>query len=280
MRFAAPSALARLAASAFVTAVACLIWLPLRVLPPRLIDQCDEETSAQRFPPIVAVGVIIRDSLVQKPVPMHADPSYPLQLRKLEIRVENVLRGNTPRGLASVFYFAFAGGYEGPQPLGVWHVGSRRIFFLRRDSGVLRTVCDGWDYCTRGVYSGAHPGFIPEPGSSLENVIAGLVLTRGEGEIDDDRFAGDIRRGTPGSEDHLIERYRELALTKGSLVKAAACTGLWLSTLRWSPVPTRELATNSMRVAGCTCYTKASGWMTGENGLPDCGPEGTRYVHW
>jgi hypothetical protein len=273
VRFRGSSIAARLAASLVTAIASCLIWLPILHLPPRLVDEVGVKTDPQRFLQIIVVGVIVRDSLVQKPVPMHGNPEYPLQLRRLEINVENVLHGSMQHGVASVFYFAFAGGFDGPQPLGWWEVGSRRVFWLRRDGEVLRTACDGFDSCTRGVYSGAHPHFTPEPEESLMNVIADIVLTRGDGNISEDRFAGDIRRGTPGSEDHLMEKYRDLALTEGPLVKAAACTGLWRSTTQWSSAPTRELAVQYMQVAACRCTVTP-------RGEPDCGPEGVRHGMW
>ncbi len=246
---------------------------PIRLLPPRLVDQCGAERARREFSEIVIVGSIKRDTLVQRPVPMHVDPSYPLQLRKMEIRVENVLQGSLPARVVTVFYFAFAGGFDGPQPLGAWRGGTRRMFWLRKDAGVLRTACDGWDTCTRGVYSGAHPHFTPDQRSPFMDIMADILLTRGEGQIDEDWFAGAISRA-PGSEVHLLEKYRQLALTESGAVKAAACTLLWGEAhSQFGPTRTREIAETSIRQAGCNCTAR-------ENAEPDCGPESHSNPPW
>ncbi len=62
---------------------------------------------------------------------------------------------------------------------GIWHMGDREMFFLRNDSGVLRTICDTWNTCVVPVFSGAHPGFKPDPGKPLAEAIIDLLLTRG-----------------------------------------------------------------------------------------------------
>jgi hypothetical protein len=80
--------------------------------------------------PIIVVGVLVSDTLVRKPVPMRSDPKYPLQLRKLVVHVENVLRGGPISEKITVYYFGFAGGIDGPRPLGFWNVGCRRILWL------------------------------------------------------------------------------------------------------------------------------------------------------
>ena len=66
---------------------------------------------------------------------MHSDPKYPLQLRRLQVRVENILKGDVSRGTVAVYYFTFAGEFDGPRPLGMWSVESRRILWLRREAG-------------------------------------------------------------------------------------------------------------------------------------------------
>lgn len=60
--------------------------------PPQLLDQCGTGDGIESAP-IVIVGVLTSDILVRRPVPMHSDPTYPLQLRRLTVTVENVLKG-------------------------------------------------------------------------------------------------------------------------------------------------------------------------------------------
>jgi hypothetical protein len=256
-----------LAASSMLVALAYwLTRLGAGSLPPHLIDQCDSLANSRNAAPIVVVGILASDTLVLRPVPQHADPKYPLQLRKLQVKVENVLKGDIRCGSIAVYYFTFAGGFDGPQPLGMWRVGSRRILWLRRDSGVLRTACDGVDDCTSGVYSGAHPHFKADPHTPVAYAVADVLLTRGEGKIDDDRFAGAIEWAPPGPEDYLIEKSRNLALTEVSAIKTAACIQLWINAQdRGLPAASRRIAGEALREADCGCVTKPSGEL-------DCGP--------
>lgn len=215
--------------------------------------------------PIVAVGVIASDIPVGGSVPKHSDPSYPLQLRKMEIRIENVLKGDLALGTAVVYYFALAGGFNGNQPLGFWKVGGRRIFWLRRDSGVLRTACDGIDSCTRGVFSGAHPHYTADPRKSLAYAVADITLTRGEGKINEGKFAGMLQSGAPVPEEYQIEKFANLALTETSVVKTAACIQLWICAGdKPAPYASRKMALKALQRARCHCITKP-------DGSPDCG---------
>ena len=124
------------AAVILVVIASCLMWLAVSGLPPHLIDQCDYERSLVDSALIVVVGVLASDTLVRRPVPMRSDPKCPLQLRRLTVRVENVLKGEVLPETITVYYFTWAGGFDGPRPLGFWTVSGRRILWLRTDSGV------------------------------------------------------------------------------------------------------------------------------------------------
>ena len=257
---------ALLAASFALLAAACaLIWLATGFLPPHLIDQCDSKSNPRDSASIVIVGVLVSDTLLLRPVPMHSDPKYPLQLRRLRVRVENILKGDVSRGTVAVYYFTFAGAFDGPQPLGMWSVESRRILWLRRDAGVLRTACDGWDGCTWEVYSGAHPHFTIAHQKPIDYALADILLTRGEGKVDDSRFARAVQLGAPSPEDYLIEKYQHLAVTEGLAIKTAACVQLWICAQdRGASQSLRNIAREAMRQADCGCITKP-------DGMPDCG---------
>ena len=250
----------------FLIVVATALEWPRPPLPPRLVDQCGREVDP-RSAPVIIVGVIESDSVVLRPVPMHSDGRTPLQMRKMRVGIENVIRGEIKDEHVEVFYFTWGGGFDGPQPLGMWNVGSRRILWLRRDGAALRTACDGWDGCTWGVYSGSHPHLKIEPGESTDRALADVVLTRGEGQIDEARFAGAISRGAPAPDSYLIEHYRRLAATERAGVKAAACEALWIFVQDRS---LRDMAEAGMQQANCRCRVV-------EHGGIDCGPKG--YVH-
>lgn len=222
---------------------------------------------ANRFGPVAVVGVIEADHLVFKPVRMRSDPRIPLQLRRVRIQIENVLRGDVAGNSAEFFYYTWAGGFDGNQPLGFWRLGDRRVFLLRWDSGILRTACDGADGCTWGIFSGAHPGYRSDPKQPVGYAIADILLTRREGRIRESRFAGAVEREAPAPFEYLIERLGRLATTERSSVKTSACRVLWTYTFDSSGTR-RTAAVAWMRDAGCVCTPKPNSvWGV------DCGPE-------
>lgn len=226
----------------------------------RLIDQCGRGSQIQSSP-IVVVGVLTSDELVFRPVPMRSDPTYPLQLRRLKIRVENVLKGASLPSIVGVYYFTFAAGFDGPRPLGLWGLGGRRIFGLRRDSGVFRTACDGWDSCTESLSSGAHPGYRPDPSNSLDYALLDLRLTRGEGPMNEIAFATEVRwePGEPRLLAYALEKLRHLAITEHGEVKSSVCEMLRIYSVDRIDANLRRRASDALYVAHCQCATKPDG---------------------
>jgi hypothetical protein len=244
-----------------VAAASYILWRAVWPSPPNLIDQCDNKNFSRDSAPIVVVGVLASDTLIRKPVPMRSDPKYPLQLRKLTVQVENVLKGTPIPKKIAVYYFTWAGGFSGPQPLGLWKVGGRRILWLRRDSGVLRTACDGWDGCTMSVQSGAHLNYRPDPEKPIEYALADLLLTRGEGPVDNTGFASEIKKGVPdqGLQGYVVEKLRRLASSENRDIKSSACKLLWIYTAdRFAP-SIRQEAEHGLQTASCQCATTLHG---------------------
>jgi hypothetical protein len=100
----------------------------------------------------------------------------------------------------------------------------RRVFWLKNDSGVLRTACDGWDDCTMPVASGAHPNYKADAGKPLGYGLADILFTRGEGAADAE-FAAQLEWGAPSTipEAYLIEKVKQLAAKDVPVVRVAAC---------------------------------------------------------
>jgi len=71
---------------------------------------------------------------------------------------------------------------------GRWQIGDRLIFFLQRDSGVLRTVIDTWAVAAVPVPTGAHPSYRPGSGETTVDSVIDILLDKGEG-CDDKQFA-------------------------------------------------------------------------------------------
>jgi hypothetical protein len=199
--------------------------------PPKLVEyERPQSASVEEFEkqiesaPIVIVGKILSDVLADRWTRTNPEPP---ELRRLGVQVENVLRGEIKAEPVSIYYFVTTGGYDGPPPLGFWSLGERRIFYVRPDSGVLRMACDIVDHCTLPVLSGAHPLYKPDPTEPLNNAIADLLFTRGEG-VSDEQFAKGIEHGrlfTLPNED-IVTTLGPLSSSVNLRIRTAACAQL------------------------------------------------------
>jgi hypothetical protein len=100
---------------------------------PRLTEYDEQSNEQARAAPLVVVGVVDSDSSVGRTVPSRRNPNYPMQLHRINVRIENVLRGSLSERNITVYYFGFAGGFDGPRPLGFALGPSRRVLWLRQD---------------------------------------------------------------------------------------------------------------------------------------------------
>jgi len=220
----------------------------------------DEGTNNQYLltAPLIVVGLVERDELVGKPVP--SPPHAPLQLHKVTVHVENVLKGAMPERTIAVYYFTFANLNVGFRILIFHREPVRRVLWLRKDNGVYRTACD-WQNCTVWITSGSHPGYKPDPNASLDQTLVDLTLTRGEGPVDNHRFAEELDQfvGRAGLDGYTIEKLRHLALTESPEVKNKACTDLWIYGHDKIDDRLGERARDSLTVAGCKCRDSGLG---------------------
>ena len=237
----------------------CVPWLLVLSVgcsrAPQLREYEDRANEQADQAPLVVVGVAEGDERVGRPVPSRDDHNYPMQLHRVKVHVENVLKGVVPERIIPVYYFAFGGGFDGPMPLSLAGGPSRWALWLRKDRGVYRTACDGRNYCTVPIMSGAHPGYKPDPEESSDRVLIDFILTRGEGQIDNHQFATGLDRGMRGQglKGYTIEKLRHLALTESSEVKYTACRLLWANSLDEHDDRLRQSAEESVRAAGCSC---------------------------
>lgn len=140
-----------------------------------------------RFPPVILVGRVLSGVPIGSPRPSIWDGKTPYQRYRITVAVENVLHGSVPSRTVDIYFLKDirAGGpprLGTPQQGGLWRIGDREMFFLQRDSGRLRTVCDTWAHCVAPVLTGSHEGF--QPGPNVGNALADILLTRGKGTSD------------------------------------------------------------------------------------------------
>jgi hypothetical protein len=161
-------------------------------------------------------------------------PNYPLQLFKVKIEVENVLRGNIKKSQLDIYYYTHLGPIGGVPGIGLygyggrWHIGDREVFYFKQVGGVFRTACDFYDSCVTQVFSGAHPDFRFDSTKAMSDSIVDLLLTRGEGSTDQGMVEAVMSRSPEHvSHDQAIHKWLELAQYDKSLsVRNAACSQL------------------------------------------------------
>jgi len=195
---------------------------------PRLTDyrfpRDMNEYRAARTDSIVVVGSIRADVPVDQARKSRWEPDVKLQLHRMQIHIENVLRGSLHAGTTMpVYYFRLASSFTGPPPLGSWKGSDRNVFYIRPDAGVLRLACDGWNHCAFTVATGTHLNFKPDPKQPLDASLAEIYLTKGQGVSDAD-FADAVGRyGDSIPALYAVPKLRVLAASTNPDIHQAAC---------------------------------------------------------
>ena len=181
--------------------------------------------------PIIVVARILENIEIGPSHPSGWDPHISVQLYRVKARTENVLKGEIIPSSIEIYYFSEVGAIGGPPRLGMtsaggtWNIGDREMFFLERESGVLRTICDCMHYCVIPVLTGEHPGFKTERSAPLALSITNLLLTRGKGCGDLDMIRA-IQQMPNFDRIYTIRKLKELASTETRGVREAACDAL------------------------------------------------------
>ena len=158
---------------------------------PDLIDYFDPADTPRQLwfkpevvdsAPIVIVGKMLSIRPVGRPIRAARSPGVELQLTELNVIVENVLRGSVTGSVATFYMYLLSqvGGEEYVSGL-KYHAeaGERRVYFLKRDKGVLRSVGDVMRCYTIRIYSGSHELSRMSPGISVREAISVLLLSEG-----------------------------------------------------------------------------------------------------
>ncbi len=182
--------------------------------------------------PVVVVGLVERADEVGRPRRSRGAPRLGVQLTKVRIRVEQVLRGAVARGALTFYYYAFSPHSEVGPPGGAKlyssYPGKRYIFFLQSFPGGYRSVGDVTDYALL-VSSGRHSEDFCR-GMSVGCCIAQILLVPGEG-CDAQAFASDVTFNTyPAkvlcSQDRALELVQKLEHNPDPVVSQAATEAL------------------------------------------------------
>lgn len=206
-----------------------------------LISSCNRHSGISEYPPfidlpfdervagvpIILVGRVTGSSAVGKPRRSVWGASGEVQMYRVNVSVENLLKGDLSEKNIPVFYFVRWGAWEGPPRLGSWRIGDREMFFLQSNAGVLRTICDNYQHCVLPVFTGAHPGWSPDPKTGVGYQIIDFLLTRGKGCSDEDLIR-QIQR-TPSFDINnwsAIHKLEQLAENEPTAVRDEACHAL------------------------------------------------------
>ncbi|HXE11949.1 MAG TPA: hypothetical protein VN633_07510 [Bryobacteraceae bacterium] len=199
--------------------------------------------------PLIIVGTIISNDQVGHEVLGHFKSDkqrysekthryehldYSLQLFKVKIQIENVLRGGElKQKQMGVYYYTHVGPFG--MPLigmhgygGTWEIGDREIFYLKKIDNVFRTACDFNRSCVTPVFSGAHPGFTIDSSRPPTESIIDLLLTRGQGSTDQGMVKAVLSRSAEYfNEPYAIRKWQEIAEhDESAAVRDAACSQL------------------------------------------------------
>ncbi len=130
--------------------------------------------------PIVIVGKTLLFRPVGRPTGAARLPGLELQLTELNVIVENVLRGSVTGSVATFYMYLWSGGEEHVSGF-KYHpeVGERRVYFLKRDKGVLRSVGDVMECYTIRISSGSHEDSRMAPGILVSEAISVMLLSEG-----------------------------------------------------------------------------------------------------
>lgn len=138
--------------------------------------------------PIVVLGVVTGAHAVGRPKPAREDPRLLVQLTRITIQTEMVIKGGLKVGSLSFYYYTFS--RQNRLDLGIHYyvptVGERRLFFLEQSNDIYRSVGDVTDY-TLAVRSGLHDRAVCAS-ESLGCCVAKLLMTPGQG-YDSEAFA-------------------------------------------------------------------------------------------
>ena len=160
-------------------------------------------------------------------------PGFYLDLHVVRCRIENSLKGG-PAGPELAFFYFADGKYRDSRLNPLYkrqyqaEPGSRYLFFLTKDRGVLRSIGDVGDKYSIHVLTGAHPGG-PISGADLGSRISEILLTPGDG-ADLGGMAGSLSRYSSvadywGSRPHTVQMLRRL-LSHPEPLRGAACGAL------------------------------------------------------
>jgi hypothetical protein len=178
--------------------------------------------------PTIVVGRVLEVNNIGRPKRSAGDLRIKTQLAEIKISIEVVIKGGARESTINFYYFVYSS--ESDVDLGVPRylpeIGQRRIYFLRRQGGIYRSIGDVLDY-TLQVRSGLHrntlcrekqPGcciaeLLLVPGEDLDvpSFVAGLITAKAEASFlcSDTQTRSLLRELTQQPDQRISDRAQE-----------------------------------------------------------------------
>jgi hypothetical protein len=138
---------------------------------------------------LIVVGVVESETSVHGGRRTQRADSMPLELRRVGVRVEGVIKGQYDGAQLSFVYYRATGAWDGPAP-NLLVPGERAIFYLMREGGVLRATNDAYSSHTE-IVTGKHAIQAAASAEGVRQLIARLLLLPGEG-VDISRYVASL----------------------------------------------------------------------------------------
>jgi hypothetical protein len=179
------------------------------------------------------ISAVIYD--LQKASWIHASKidGYPVQLFRMNVAVENVLKGDIPERKLDIYFYRKMGSEGGLARIS-FRQYQRYIFYLQKESGIWRTSCDYYEHCADLVLTGGHPHFKRNPARPIGDDILDLLFTREDGQgVSDGTMVDAIssrmnygRRWIYERMDDFVKLLEKTVQTESPAVRTEACEQL------------------------------------------------------
>jgi hypothetical protein len=144
-----------------------------------LTQPFEEKLRREMAAPVIVLGRILEVDEVGSARPSRTDPQIKLQLTRITLQTDRVVKGTVPGTVTTIYYYCYS--VENERDLGIPsyqpQTGQVRLFFLEPYGSGYRSIGDVADYTLRVTTSGQQLGFCnaKDPGCC----IAELLLSPG-----------------------------------------------------------------------------------------------------
>jgi hypothetical protein len=128
---------------------------------------------------LIVVGVVEAEQPVRAARRNETKDSMPLQLMKVNLRVEGFIKGTRSGERLAFFYYRTTGAWDGPAP-NLLAPGERDIFYLTSEGDLLRATNDVYSSHTE-VGTGRHDVHAEVNDAGVRETIARVLLLPGDG---------------------------------------------------------------------------------------------------